>query len=92
MKEQVPEAEKKKRTNVMLKLADEMALSYKKQFLGKVIELLVLGKKKSLDGLMEGVSPRYMFTRFKARGALSGDFVNVTITGAMPKYLLGQQI
>ena len=91
MKEQVAEAEKKKRTNVVLKLADEMALSYKKQFLGKVIELLVLGKKRS-DGLMEGVSPRYMFTHFKARGASGGDFVNVKITGATPKYLLGQQI
>ena len=92
MSGRLSEATKKKRKETMVRLADEMALHYKKQFLGREMELLVLGKKTLPDGLMEGVSPRYMFTRFKAAGCTPGDFVTVRITDASPQYLFGREI
>ena len=75
----------------MLRLADEMALKYKNQFLSKVVEVLVLKSVRLGENVMEGVTERYMFTRFESEECSAGQFVNVRISAATAKYLHGRQ-
>ncbi len=79
----------KERENRLIALAEECALSYKKAFLGTAVRLLVL---KNLDSgtLLEGVTGRYLFTRFEADQNLVGDFTRVRVEQANPKFLFGR--
>jgi len=91
MKNPVPEDEKRRRKEAMLRLADEMALRYKRQFLSRAVEVLVLKRAEPGGNLMEGVTDRYMFTRFEGAECSAGRFVKVRITAATAGYLHGRQ-
>jgi threonylcarbamoyladenosine tRNA methylthiotransferase MtaB len=89
MGRQVPENEKRRRKEMLLQLADEMALTYKRQFLSKTVKALVLGEKRHTEGLVEGLTARYMFTLFEGGLVSPGQFANVKITDVTPGYLKG---
>jgi tRNA A37 methylthiotransferase MiaB len=91
MAPQVPAGEKRRRKAVMLRLAEEMALRYKSQFLSKTVEVLILDTKTRKESTMEGVTDRYMFTLFERNKGGAGGFATVEVTGATPKYLLGKE-
>ena len=72
-----------------LDLADECALAYKKAFLGTAVRVLVL---KNLDSgpLLEGVTDRYLFTRFEGNQDIAGSFARVCVEEANPGFLFGR--
>lgn len=85
---QVPGKVKEERLRIMLETGSELANSYAGNFYGRIVTVLVEGKKAG--GLWEGLTEHYLPAVFEAEGALSGLLVNVAITAVKGKVLYGR--
>jgi threonylcarbamoyladenosine tRNA methylthiotransferase MtaB len=68
---QVPEQVKKARVRRLIDLAEEMAASYRRRFLGS--EASVLWERRRADGLWEGLTDTYI----RVKAASDADLTNL---------------
>ena len=76
-KDQVDSISKKYRVNELLQLNERNALKYRKEFLGKEVEVIV---EKIENGIAFGHSSNYLEVAFNAKSCKDNDLVNVIIT------------
>ena len=70
-------------------LADELALDYKRQFLGATVRPLVEHRRDRVSGRLAGWSARYLRTEFEGGDELMGRIVPVRVRQATARRLLG---
>jgi len=87
----VPGDEVRRREKAVEDLGRELALGYKRRFLGETVEVLVEGDRPESPGTAEGYTDRYLRVRFPVadRGPLRNRFVTVRAGEARPDLLLG---
>jgi len=74
----VAPAEQKRRVDALLALASELSTEYAAQFIGQPVSVLV--ENTNADGLVDGLTPQYVRTRFPATPKLQvGDVVTVQV-------------
>lgn len=69
-------------------LESELALDYKRRFLGKTIDVLV--EEERSDGMLSGYSERYIKALFPGPRGLTGEIVPVEVTEVFPGYVRAQ--
>ena len=87
--DQVDEITKKFRTNELLNLSKEKAIIYRKNFIGKTVEVLV---EKVQNGIAYGHSANYINVEFPTQTAKNNDIVKVVITNATYPISSGKEI
>ncbi|MBI4712621.1 MAG: MiaB/RimO family radical SAM methylthiotransferase [Planctomycetes bacterium] len=75
----------KARARTLQKLADQLALDYKRHYINKAVEVLVEGKK-------DGFSERYMRVEFQGAEKYTNQLVRVKVTDATPETLIAQVV
>ncbi len=76
MPNQIPEKTKKERAEILRKLADELALEYKKSLIGREYEVLV---EEVVDGVAKGYTPNYVMVKFEAGDIAPNEFVKIKL-------------
>ena len=89
MPNQVPEAEKKRRSRIVSQLAARIGLENNRAFLGKRLECLVVGPGHR-PGQLEARTRSYRPIYFQGHLGLVGEFLELEVVGAGPHYLLGR--
>lgn len=91
-----------RRERELLALAAELARSYRKQFVGEEVEVLVESRRESATGMLTGVTERYLRVRFpracratrmsgaERTGPHPGGLLNVVVEGEDEWGLLGR--
>lgn len=79
--DKVSDREKSERMTRLLNLQREISTQNYKRFIGRTMRVLVDGKGKK-DGIMTGKSNEFVIVEFEGNESLTGQFVNVEITGA----------
>jgi len=76
----------------LLRLADELALAYKRRFLGKTVQVLVEETEAAQDGgfLSSGLTEHYLRVRFSTGTDLLNQLVGVRIESVTPHVMEGQ--
>ncbi len=69
--------------------ADQLALEYKRRFVGRTVPVLV-ESRCDRTGALSGYCPRYLRVRFEGPAEMVGRVRPALITGARPDILLGQ--
>lgn len=87
--DQVDEITKKFRTNELLNLSKEKAIKYRKNFIGKTVEVLV---EKVQNGIAYGHSANYINVEFPTKTAKNNDLVKVVLTNATYPISSGKEI
>lgn len=75
----VAQAVIKERIFSLQRIAQECALSYKKQFLGRVVEVFIEGRAAPGSGFWEGYSDTYIKVWVKARRDLTNQLIKASI-------------
>ena len=78
------------RESALRTLAAELALGYKRSFLGETVLPLVEHRRERESGRLAGWSPRYLRVEFDGPDALMGRIVPVRVQAAMPDKVLGE--
>lgn len=71
-------------------LADELALSFKRPFVGEVVHPLIEHRRDRRSGRLTGWSARYLRTECDGPDALMGRIAPVRVTEATPDRLIGE--
>jgi len=87
MKDKVPEDEKERRYQELMKLVSKISFQKNLKFLGKEIQVLVIEKKKNF---LFGKSRHFKTVKFEGKDSLIGKFANVKISGVQDFGLIGQ--
>lgn len=87
--DQVDDITKKFRTNELLNLSKEKAILYRKQFIGKTVEVLV---EKVQNGIAYGHSSNYLNVGFASKTVKSNDLVKVVILDANYPISTGKEV
>jgi len=87
-----PEHEVAPRERRLLALANELALTYRSQFVGEQVEVLVESRRDPVTGMLEGSSERYLRVRFPepAGCVRPGSLVRVLAESADETGLVGR--
>jgi len=91
-KDTVSFEEKKRRLSLVQQLQKEIQLELHKSLVGRVMNVLCLGKSKKDPGLFSGRNEGYQVVNFKSKNEVIGQFVNVRITSFGPYSLIGEEI
>jgi len=86
----VPLEEKKTWFSELVKVQNEISYQENKKLVGKKVEVLVEGKSKKDNDMLEGRLENNTIVNFKGDEKLIGNFVQVKITEAKSFYLLGK--
>lgn len=86
LKDNVSQKEKERRFKILTQILKKTALEKNKKFKGKIIEVLVQGKKGKF---FLGKSRHYKTVKFKGKGNLIGSFQKVKIINVFPFGLEG---
>lgn len=86
----VPLEEKKTWFNELVKVQNEISYQENKKLVGKKVEVLVEGKSKKDNGILEGRLENNTIVNFKGDEKLIGSFALVKITEVKSFYLLGK--
>ncbi|MBI4536956.1 MAG: tRNA (N(6)-L-threonylcarbamoyladenosine(37)-C(2))-methylthiotransferase MtaB [candidate division NC10 bacterium] len=86
---QVPRAVKAARSRALRALAAEKARVFRREFLGEVLEVVVLHRARP-DGMLEGLSDNYLKIWFPGDAALMGRLLRVQIQDLAAEGLRGQ--
>ncbi|MFO7898293.1 MAG: tRNA (N(6)-L-threonylcarbamoyladenosine(37)-C(2))-methylthiotransferase MtaB [Planctomycetota bacterium] len=87
MPDKVHDADVTDRKNELERLADELALAYKKPFVGRSVDVLV-ETRRHRSGALCGYCPRYLRVLFDGPDAVTGRIRPVRIREARPHVLL----
>jgi tRNA-2-methylthio-N6-dimethylallyladenosine synthase len=90
MKDDVPLEEKRRRLMAVQELQKRVQLEFHETYLGKIIKVLCLGKSKKDRGMYSGRNEGYQVVNFKSQQDVTGQFVDVLITGYGPYSLHGE--
>lgn len=93
LEDNVVQAEKKRREQVLMKILKKTALANNKKYLGKIIKVLVEGKNKSEEWLGKtetSKNVKFPMTNDKINLIGEGEFVNVKIIKARDFGLAGE--
>jgi tRNA-2-methylthio-N6-dimethylallyladenosine synthase len=86
----VPDAEKERRNQVLLEAQDEITLAQNRRLVGQTVEVLVEGESK-VAGRQSGRTVHHRLVHFTAADAeLHGTYVPVRITEALSHSVLGE--
>ena len=77
------------RVSRMGELAAELALAYKRRFMGKAVWPLVERRRSRASGLLTGWSERYLRVEFAGPDTLMGEIVEVRVKGVTPEKVAG---
>lgn len=75
----VDEITKRIRVNELLEINQELALEYRKSFVGKTLKVIV---EKNVNGKAFGHTENYLQLEFLSQDAKQGDLINVMVTDA----------
>jgi len=78
------------RESALRTLAAELAVEYKRSFLGETVLPLVEHRRDRESGRLAGWSPRYLRVEFDGPDALMGRVVSVRVRAATPDKVLGE--
>lgn len=87
---EVDERIKKERYERMFELAKEEGMNYRRQFLSKILEVLVERKEK--DGYLSGLSSNYIRVFFKGEDKLKNNIVSVKIDKVGENSVFGEVV
>jgi tRNA-2-methylthio-N6-dimethylallyladenosine synthase len=90
MMDDVPLEEKKRRLLAVQELQKRIQLEFHKAYVGKIIKVLCLGKSKKDTGVYSGRNEGYQVVNFKSQWEVTGQFVDVLITGYGPYSFHGE--
>ncbi len=86
----VPDAEKERRNQVLLQAQDEITLAQHRRLLGQVVEVLVEGESQ-VSGRLSGRTVHHRLVHFATTDlGLVGTYVPVRVTEALPHSLIGE--
>lgn len=78
-----PEDEKGRRMRRLLEVQREISSEHYKRFIGRTLRVLADGPSKKHEGFMTGKSGEFIIVEFEGDESLTGQFVDVEITGSM---------
>jgi MiaB-like tRNA modifying enzyme, archaeal-type len=88
---QLPDSVKKERSRIATKLADEISYKINQKFIGKCLEVLVVGESEKNQ--LEGRANDYRCVIIESKNKdLIGKFINVEVIEATPHYLRSKPI
>lgn len=88
----VPEAEKARRNQLLLQVQDEHSQAHNERQVGRVLEVLVEGPSK-VDGRLSGRCPSHRLVHFPGEAdLLVGAYVSVRVTTALSHSLVGELV
>jgi tRNA-2-methylthio-N6-dimethylallyladenosine synthase len=90
MKDDVPLEDKRRRLLAVQELQKRIQLELHKAYMGKTIRVLCLGKSKKDAGMYSGRNEGYQVVNFKSQQEVTGQFVDILITGYGPYSLHGE--
>jgi len=88
----IPEEEKIRRLEGIIKLQERISLEKNQNEVGKITEVLVEGEAKKEEGFWFGKNPQFKTVVFPKDGAKPGEFVKVQIQRATPHALMGEVV
>ncbi|MDR1432829.1 MAG: tRNA (N6-isopentenyl adenosine(37)-C2)-methylthiotransferase MiaB [Puniceicoccales bacterium] len=88
----VPDVEKERRNQILLKRVEECSLSYNEQFIGQTVEVLAEGNARRGEGMVFGWTPNHCKVLFKAPSDSVGQIVSVRVEGCATTVLVGTLI
>ncbi|MGB9802593.1 tRNA (N6-isopentenyl adenosine(37)-C2)-methylthiotransferase MiaB [Desulfofundulus sp.] len=88
--EQIPDEIKSERIQKLIERQNEITLSRNQAFVGRVEQILVEGESKTNPEMMSGRTRTNRLVIFPGSRTLTGQLVNVTITGARLTHLEGK--
>jgi tRNA dimethylallyltransferase len=86
LKDSVTSQEKKEREKELVKIVEASSLNFNKKFLNKIVDVLVLYKKK---GFYFGKTRHYQTIKIKSKKNILGKFVQAKVVNATPYGLEG---
>ncbi len=93
MSKRLPQRVVTRRKKQLLALADELALEFKKRFVGRAVDVLVETAERDASGcaFAVGLTPHYLRARFEGDDSLVGRVVTVRVDAATPELLSGRK-
>ncbi|NLC11340.1 MAG: MiaB/RimO family radical SAM methylthiotransferase, partial [Firmicutes bacterium] len=89
--EQVPPEIKKQRITALVKKQQEISLEKNKQYINKVLRVLVEGRSKHNKSMLTGRAGNNKIVHFPFADGLIGEFVNIKIKEARSQFLIGEK-
>ncbi|MDR1401988.1 MAG: tRNA (N6-isopentenyl adenosine(37)-C2)-methylthiotransferase MiaB [Puniceicoccales bacterium] len=89
MVDDVPESEKVRRNQILLKHIEEASLRCHRQFVDHTVEVLVEGRAKRGENMMFGWTPNHLKVIFETAGNAIGEIVRVRVTSFAATVLCG---
>ena len=86
----VPMETKKERLKILQMRINQQAQSISRKMVGRTQRLLVTGPSRKDPGQLSGRTENNRVVNFEGDSSLIGDFINVTITKALPNSLRGE--
>ncbi len=86
----VPMETKKERLKILQMRINQQAQSISRKMVGSIQQVLVTGPSRKDPGQLSGRTVNNRVVNFKGDSSLIGDFINVTITEALPNSLRGE--
>jgi len=88
----VPMQAKKERLKILQMRINQQAQSISRKMVGSTQRLLVTGPSRKDPGQLSGRTENNRVVNFEGDSSLIGDFINVTITEALPNSLRGERL
>jgi tRNA-2-methylthio-N6-dimethylallyladenosine synthase len=89
LSDNVPEDEKERRNQVMLRRVEELSLSNNRKLHGKIVQILVEGRAKRGNGIMFGRTPNHRKVLFHGTENQIGQILGVKISDSTMAALFG---
>lgn len=86
----VDKKEKSQRLNAVKQFAEEMSFSYRKNFLGRDVDVLVESSRDRKTNLLTGYTDTYIKVLFEGNDTLINELAKVKITRVLPDCTIGQ--
>lgn len=84
MPDQVPSKTKARRNYILRQLGAQKFLAFKRGFLGRTLQVVVLDERDKEAGLLHGVSDNYLSILFEGPDILKGRLAEVVVQGVNP--------
>ena len=84
MPDQVPSKTKARRNYILRQLGAQKFLAFKRGFLGRTLQVVVLDERDKGAGLLHGVSDNYLTILFEGPDILKGRLAEVVVQGVNP--------
>lgn len=88
--DQVHSKVKKERSAKLRELADEIAIAYRRQFIGKELDVLLEEERDRRTGLLTGLTDNYLKVMVAAADNYKGELIDVNLVEMKEDYLVGK--